>query len=110
MKDLPKKIMVPIDGSENSLRALDYLELMYSQDRNVEVLLFYALPALPPILTEDYAMSQVYWDWDGLRSFLSEALQEKLFSTQSVLRFGLSGRMLMLKATAVYSCDLTASC
>lgn len=33
MKDLPKKIMVPIDGSENSLRALDYLELMYSRDR-----------------------------------------------------------------------------
>ena len=45
---------------------LDYLELMYSQDRNVEVLSFYALPALPPILTEDYAMSQVYWD--GLRA------------------------------------------
>jgi nucleotide-binding universal stress UspA family protein len=66
MKDLPKKIMVPIDGSENSLRALDYLELMYSRDRNVEVLLFYALPALPPILTEDYAMSKVYWD--GLRA------------------------------------------
>jgi len=66
MKDLPKKIMVPIDGSENSLRALDYLELMYSRDRNVEVLFFYALPALPPILTEDYAMSQVYWD--GLRA------------------------------------------
>ena len=30
-----QKIMVPIDGPENSLRALDYLELMYSRDRNI---------------------------------------------------------------------------
>ena len=66
MKDLSKKIMVPIDGSENSLRSLDYLELMYRNAHNIEVLLFYALPALPPILTKDYAMSQEYWD--GLRA------------------------------------------
>ena len=66
MKNSAKKIMVPIDGSENSLRSLDYLELMYSKAHNIEVLLFYALPALPPILTKDYAMSQEYWD--GLRA------------------------------------------
>ncbi len=62
MKDLAKKIMVAIDGSENSLRALDYIDLMYGPGHNIEVLLFYALPALPPILTKDYAMSQEYWD------------------------------------------------
>ena len=62
MKDLAKKIMVAIDGSENSLRSLDYINLMYGPGHNIEVLLFYALPALPPILTKDYAMSQEYWD------------------------------------------------
>jgi len=66
MKDLVKKIMVPIDGSENSLRSLDYIDLMYGPGHNIEVLLFYALPALPPILTKDYAMSQEYWD--GLKA------------------------------------------
>ena len=66
MKDLAKKIMVAIDGSENSLRSLDYIDLMYGPGHNIEVLLFYVLPALPPILTKDYAMSQEYWD--GLRA------------------------------------------
>jgi len=66
MKDSVKKIMVAIDGSENSLRSLDYIDLMYGPSHNIEVLLFYALPALPPILTKDHAMSQEYWD--GLRA------------------------------------------
>jgi len=66
MRDLAKKIMVAIDGSENSLRSLDYIDLMYGPGHNIEVLLFYALPALPPILTKDHAMSQAYWD--GLRA------------------------------------------
>ena len=66
MKDSVKKIMVAIDGSENSLRSLDYIDLMYGPSHNIEVLLFYALPALPPILTKDHAMSQAYWD--GLRA------------------------------------------
>ena len=66
MKDLVKKIMVAIDGSENSLKSLDYIDLMYGPSHNIEVLLFYVLPALPPILTQDHAMSQAYWD--GLRA------------------------------------------
>ncbi|MBU4013749.1 MAG: universal stress protein [Proteobacteria bacterium] len=66
MKNLAKKIMVAIDGSENSLRSLDYIDLMYGPGHNIEILLFYVLPALPPILTKDSAMSQEYWD--GLRA------------------------------------------
>jgi len=48
-----KLIIVAIDGSEDALRSLDYLGLIYGVQENVEVQLLYILPSLPPILVVD---------------------------------------------------------
>ena len=53
MTELTKMIVMPVDGSDNALKSLDYLRLMYGNRHNLEVNLKYVLPSLPPILTDD---------------------------------------------------------
>jgi nucleotide-binding universal stress UspA family protein len=48
-----KLIIVTVDGSEDALRSLDYLSLIYGAKENVEVQLLYIMPSLPPILVAD---------------------------------------------------------
>jgi nucleotide-binding universal stress UspA family protein len=45
-----KMIVVPIDGSENALRALNYLNLVFGPKHHLKVALFHLLPSLPQIL------------------------------------------------------------
>ncbi|MBU4100932.1 MAG: universal stress protein [Proteobacteria bacterium] len=52
MGNLTKSIVVPVDGSKNSLRSLEYINLIYGPNHNLEVTLIYILPSLPPILTD----------------------------------------------------------
>jgi len=47
-----KMVVVPLDGSENALRALDYLSLVFGSKYHLKVVLFYLLPSLPQILIE----------------------------------------------------------
>jgi nucleotide-binding universal stress UspA family protein len=51
--DLGKKIVIGVDGSENALKALDYLGLMYGAKPSLEIVLLHVLPALPQILVAD---------------------------------------------------------
>ena len=51
--DLTKTIIVAVDGSEEALRTLDYLGLIYGAKENVAVKILYILPSLPPILVAD---------------------------------------------------------
>jgi hypothetical protein len=37
MSDLTKMIVLPVDGSENAHRSLEYIDLMYGKDHNLEV-------------------------------------------------------------------------
>jgi nucleotide-binding universal stress UspA family protein len=53
MTRLSKMIIVAVDGSEDALRTLDYLGLIYGAKQNVEVQILYILPSLPPILVAD---------------------------------------------------------
>ena len=53
MADLTKMVVTPVDGSENALRSLDYLDLIYGSDHNLEVTLKYVLPTLPPVLADN---------------------------------------------------------
>jgi len=53
MSEISKMIVVPVDGSENALKSLDYLHLMYGNRHNIEVTLKYVLPSLPPILADN---------------------------------------------------------
>jgi nucleotide-binding universal stress UspA family protein len=58
MAELTKMLTVPVDGSENALRSLDYLHLIYGNRHNLEVTLKYVLPSLPPILADDRSMDR----------------------------------------------------
>jgi nucleotide-binding universal stress UspA family protein len=46
-------IVVPIDGSENSLRSLDYINLMFGSNHHLKVTVFHVLPSLPSVLIEE---------------------------------------------------------
>jgi nucleotide-binding universal stress UspA family protein len=46
-------IIVAVDGSEDSLEALAYLDLIYRPKHKLEVQILYILPSLPPILVAD---------------------------------------------------------
>jgi nucleotide-binding universal stress UspA family protein len=52
-KDPGKMIVVPVDGSENALKSLDYINLVFGPQHNIKTTLFYVLPRLPPILLEE---------------------------------------------------------
>ena len=58
MTDLTKMVVLPVDGSENALRSLDYLHLMYGNKHNLEVTLKYVLPSLPPVLADNRYMDR----------------------------------------------------
>lgn len=51
--DLGKMIVVAVDGSEDSLEALDYLRLIYGAKPSLEIVLLHVLPTLPQILVAD---------------------------------------------------------
>ena len=52
-KDPEKMIVVPIDGSENALKSLDYINRIFGSKHNLRLSLVYLLPKLPSILAED---------------------------------------------------------
>ncbi|MCG6943735.1 MAG: universal stress protein [Deltaproteobacteria bacterium] len=58
MTELSKMVVVPVDGSENAHRSLEYIDLIYGKDHNLEVTLKYVLPSLPPILADDRSMKR----------------------------------------------------
>ena len=51
--DLSKMIVVGVDGSENGLKALDYLGLICGPKPTLEIVLLHVLPTLPQILVVD---------------------------------------------------------
>jgi hypothetical protein len=50
---IQKMIVVPLDGSDNSLEALNYTNRIFGSDHNLTVTLFHALPNLPSFLIEE---------------------------------------------------------
>lgn len=58
MAELTKMLVVPVDGSENAMRSLDYIHLMYGNDHNLEVSLKYVLPSLPPIFEDEPSLKR----------------------------------------------------
>jgi nucleotide-binding universal stress UspA family protein len=49
-----KMIVVAVDGSENALKTLDYLGLIYGAKPSLHIVLLHVLPTLPPILIADH--------------------------------------------------------
>ena len=91
-----KSICVPIDGSENAKRSLDYLNFMFGYDHPLTVTLLYILPTLPPILVEEQKKNSSASkklkaveakNVEVAEKYLSEAkavLEEKGFSSNAV--------------------------
>lgn len=52
-RKIKKMIVIPIDGSENALKSLDYINLLFGSDHNIKVVIFYAMPGLPPVVVEE---------------------------------------------------------
>ena len=57
-KKKEKIIVVPIDGSENALKSLDYINRIFGPNHNLRSSLVYILPKLPSILVEDSKKSR----------------------------------------------------
>jgi nucleotide-binding universal stress UspA family protein len=53
-----KSIAIPVDGSKNSLKSLDYLELMLGPEHDVKIMLCYILPAVPLIFENDQSLTK----------------------------------------------------
>jgi nucleotide-binding universal stress UspA family protein len=53
-----KMIVVPIDGSENALTSLDYINRIFGPKHNLRISLLYILPKLPSILVEEIRKSK----------------------------------------------------
>jgi nucleotide-binding universal stress UspA family protein len=52
-----KMIVVPIDGSENALKSLDYINLLFGPKHSLSLSLVYLLPKLPSVLFEESSKS-----------------------------------------------------
>lgn len=57
-ENIQKMIVVPVDGSENALKSLDYINLIFGSEHNLGTTLFYVMPRLPPILVEEIKKSK----------------------------------------------------
>ena len=57
-KNPEKMIVVPVDGSENALKTLDYINRIFGPKHNLKLSLVYLLPKLPSILVEDVSKSR----------------------------------------------------
>jgi nucleotide-binding universal stress UspA family protein len=53
-----KMIVVPIDGSENALMSLDYINRIFGPGHNLRLSLVYLLPKLPSILIQESSKSR----------------------------------------------------
>ena len=58
IKIAEKMIVVPIDGSENALMSLDYINRIFGPGHNLRLSLVYLLPKLPSILIEESSKSR----------------------------------------------------
>jgi len=57
-KNPEKMIVVPIDGSENALNSLDYINRIFGPRHNLRISLVYLVPKLPSILIEESRKSR----------------------------------------------------
>ena len=114
MAELRKKILIPVDGSKNALKSLDYLDHLYGPKHNLDVNLLYVLPSLPPILTDEKMMDKALWvkrsDVEKKNVVMAErilaeaktVLMKKGFEEESVKT--ISQKMQMSIARDIYNC------
>ena len=53
-----RMIITPVDGSDNALKSLNYLNFYFSSRPNLKAVLLYILPTLPPMLVDECKKSR----------------------------------------------------
>ena len=56
MTNVTKMIAVPLDGSQNAMKSIDYISLIFGPKHDLEIILLYVLPSLPSLLVDDRDM------------------------------------------------------
>ena len=51
--EITKSIVVPLDGSENALKTLKYLKIIFGSQHILDITLFHSIQGIPPILVEE---------------------------------------------------------
>lgn len=85
MENLTKSIVIPLDGSKNSLRSLEYLNLIYGPGHNLEVALIHILPSLPPILTDEKSDKQTRARLKSVEKKNKEIAEQILSEAKNIL-------------------------
>jgi nucleotide-binding universal stress UspA family protein len=50
---MPVKMLIPLDGSESAMRAVDYVAQAFGHNPDVDIVLLHILPGIPPSLWDD---------------------------------------------------------
>ncbi|UCF92779.1 MAG: universal stress protein [Desulfobacterales bacterium] len=50
---MQKMIVVTVDGSQNALKPLDFIDALFGRPPNLKIVLFHVLPGLPPAIVEE---------------------------------------------------------
>lgn len=53
MEKVTKKVIVSVDGSKDALKSLSYIHFMFGSEHDLNVVLFYVLPSMPAIFTDE---------------------------------------------------------
>jgi nucleotide-binding universal stress UspA family protein len=86
METIAKHIVIPIDGSRNSLNSLDYLSLMFAPAHPLEISLVHILPTLPVLLASNEDMdAQIYAEMTRSELKLLRTAERVLHEAKGVL-------------------------
>ncbi len=95
-----KKILVAIDGSKNSLAALDYINDLGRHCPNLQLVLFHVLPPVPPVYKEaifkDPVAQKYLLQWKKKHLEAIEQVLKK--SKDKLLRWGWDESQVQIKA------------
>jgi nucleotide-binding universal stress UspA family protein len=50
---MPVKLLIPLDGSESAMRAVEYVAKAFGHNPDVDIMLLHILPGIPPSLWDD---------------------------------------------------------
>ena len=58
MENLKKSITIPLDGSDNALKSIDYTSTLFDQDHNLEINTIHVISSLPFLITDETSIDK----------------------------------------------------
>ena len=85
-----KKLLIPVDGSENSLRALSYVIKRAAADKRLRIYVLNVQPALPPSFFVTRTMIKNHYEANSTESLVRarRALAKAHLTAEVVVRIG----------------------